>query len=80
MMAMWMKCRQVPPPFFSNLLESSPAVRKRRKKISTEAVILGQQMRMFHLPFHFVRDPDQLQARLFCSSSSAVPAAEKLKH
>jgi hypothetical protein len=35
---------------------------------------------MFHLPFHFVRDNDELKARLFRSNSSAAPAAEKWKH
>jgi hypothetical protein len=42
-------------------------------------MVFGQQVWMFHLPFHFVRDPDLLQARLFRLNSSAAPAAAKLK-
>jgi hypothetical protein len=49
------------------------------KKSSTAPVTFRQQARMFYLPFHFVGDTDELNTRLFRSSSSAVPAAEKLK-
>jgi hypothetical protein len=79
MISMRAKRRQAPSFFFSNLSEPSPAVWKCRKKSSTDSVAFGQQGRMFHLPFHFVRDEPALKDALFPSSSSAVPAAEKLK-
>ncbi|MGO9002546.1 MAG: hypothetical protein ACLQHM_11305 [Limisphaerales bacterium] len=66
-------------PFSQTFLKRVAPLRSAVKKISTEAVLLGQQVWMFHLPFHFVRDNDELKARFFRSNSSAVPAAEKLK-
>jgi hypothetical protein len=50
------------------------------KKSSTAMEFLGQQERMFHRPFHFVRDEPALADVLFPSSSSAVPAAVRRKH
>ena len=80
MMAMRAKRRQAPSPFFLNPLESSCAVGAvPSKKISTLTIAFGQQMWMFHLPFHFMRDNDELKARLFRSNSSAAPAAARLK-
>ena len=40
---------------------------------------LGQQVWMFHLPFHFVRDNRELDARLFLSSSRGVRIAAALE-
>ena len=68
-----------PSFFFSNLSEPSPAVLKCRKKSWTLAVVFGQPVGMFHLPFHFVRDDAALQSRLFHSNSSAVPAAARVE-
>jgi hypothetical protein len=68
------------PSFFSlNPLEPSPAAGSAVQKNSTEPVVFGQPVRMFHLPYHFVRDRRELTTRLFRSNSSAAPAAEKLK-
>jgi hypothetical protein len=78
-MAMWVKCRQCRPAFFSNLSESSSAAGQRRQKSSTGAVVFGQPVWMFHRPFHFVRDDQELNTRLFRSNSSAAPAAVKWK-
>ncbi|MEI6196306.1 MAG: hypothetical protein WCS42_18460, partial [Verrucomicrobiota bacterium] len=49
-----------------------------KKKLDAFA-ILRQPVWMFHRPFHFVRDNDELSTRLFLSNSSAAPAAAKLK-
>lgn len=79
-MTMRAKCRQAPSCFF---LKPFWIESRRRavpsKKSSTTPVAFGQQVWMFHLPFHFVRDHDELNVRFFRSSSSAAPAAEKWK-
>lgn len=79
-MAMRAKCRQGPsPPFSQIFLKRVPPSGSAAKKISTLTIVFRQQVWMFHLPFDFVRDHEQLQARLFPSNSSAAPAAQKLK-
>jgi hypothetical protein len=78
-MAMWVKCRQRRPSFPSILLNRVPPSGQCRQKSSTRAVVFGQPVGMFHRPFHFVRDHDELNTRLFPSNSSAAPAAAKLK-
>lgn len=77
-MAMWVKCRQRRPTFFSTLLERVPPWRA-VKKGSPLVGVFGQPVAMFHRPFHFVRDESALNDTLFPSSSSAVPAAARLK-
>jgi hypothetical protein len=67
-----------PSFFFSNLSEPSPAVLKCRKKSWTLAVVFGQPVGMFHLPFHFVRDDQELTTQLFPSSSRRVHIAAAL--
>jgi len=78
-MAMRVKRRQAPSFFFSNLSELSPAVRECRQKKLDEAGGVRAAIGMFHLPFHFVRDHNELKARFFRLNSSAAPAAAKLK-
>ena len=70
-----LKCRQVPSPLFSNHTEASPAVGECRQKNSTNHIPLRQLIWMFHLPFHFVRDDQELNARFFPSSSRRVRIA-----
>jgi hypothetical protein len=41
-------------------------------------VVFGQQIWMFHLPFHFVRDQQELNTLLFPSSSRPVRIAAAL--
>jgi hypothetical protein len=45
------------------------------QKSSTNHFRFGQQGRMFHLPFHFVRDAQELKTKLFPSSSRFVRIA-----
>ena len=78
-MAMWVKCRQRRPPFRSILLNRVPPLGSAVQKNSTEPVGFRQAVWMFHRPFHFVRDHDELNTRLFRSNSSAAPAADKVK-
>jgi hypothetical protein len=74
-MAMWVKCRQRRPAFFSNLSEPSPAGGQSRQKKLDELFPIRAAMGMFHLPFHFVRDAQELKTQLFPSSSRRVPIA-----
>jgi hypothetical protein len=78
MMAMWAECRQRRPFFFPNPVQPSPAVGQCRQKSSTLAVVFGQQVWMFHRPFHFVRDAQELKTQLFPSSSRRVRIAAAL--
>jgi hypothetical protein len=67
------------PSFFSlNPFEPSPAVRKCRQKKLDEPFPVRAAMGMFHLPFHFVRDDQELNAQLFPSSSRRVRIAAAL--
>jgi hypothetical protein len=77
-MAMWAKCRQRRPPFLSILLNRVPSSGSAVQKSSTLAVVFGQQVWMFHQPFHFVRDAQELKNQLFPSSSRRVRTAAAL--
>ena len=79
-MAVWAKCRQRRPVFFQCPFEPSTAVGAVPSKKLDAGGFPGNQIWMIHRPFHFVRDHDALNTRLFRSNSSAAPAAEKLKH
>jgi hypothetical protein len=76
---MWVKCRQCRLTLLSNLSEPSLAVGQCRKK--ARRTICGSAAKgMFHLPFHFVRDEQELNAQLFPSSSRRVRIVAALAH
>ena len=77
-MAMWVKCRQCRPFLCNNPDLLSSAVLWCRKISSTVVMVFGQQVGMFHLPFHFVRDQQELNTLLFPSSSRRVRIAAAL--
>ena len=62
-------------PLFQNLSPSSRAVGPGRKKGSTIPVAFRQEGEMFRLPFHFVRDAQELKTQLFPLSSRCVRIA-----
>ena len=66
-------------PAFLLLGQASPAVPSAVAKVLDGSPGLGQQRRMFHRPFHFVRDAAALHDVLFPSNSSAAPAAAKAR-
>jgi hypothetical protein len=56
-------------------VEAVPSSKKTRREFFVEAAT----RRMSRSPFRFVRDPEELKAQFFPSSSSAAPAADKMK-
>jgi len=77
-MAVWAKCRQRRPSFFPNPLEPSSAVGQCRAKKLDDSGCIQAAKGMFHLPFHFVRDHQELKIQLFPSSSRRVHIAAAL--
>ena len=69
------KCRPAPCPLFNRV--PPRAVPSTKSWTTTRGI--GQQVRMFHRPFHFVRNESVLKDALFPSSSSAVPAANNVE-
>ncbi|MGA9780386.1 MAG: hypothetical protein WBS33_19180 [Verrucomicrobiia bacterium] len=78
MMAVWMKCRQRRRSLFLNPIQPSPAVGQCRAKKLDDSGCIRAAMGMFHLPFHFVRDDQELKKQLFPSSSRRVHIAAAL--
>jgi hypothetical protein len=78
MMAMWEKCLSAVLPISQTSLNRVAPPGSAVKKSSTAPVAFGQQGRMFHLPFHFVRNDLELNAQLFPSSSRRVRIAAAL--
>jgi hypothetical protein len=74
----WLKCRQRRPPFLSILLNRVPPSGSAVQKKLDEPFPVRAAMGMFHLPFHFVRDDQELNAQLFPSSSRRVRIAAAL--
>jgi hypothetical protein len=63
---------------FSNLSEPSCAAGQCCQKKLDELFPIRAAMGMFHLPFHFVRDAQELKTQLFPSSSRPVRTAAAL--
>ena len=74
----WWQCRQRRPPFFQILFNRVPPSGSAVKKKLDERFAVQAAKGMFHLPFHFVRDAQELKSRLFPSSSRRVPIAAAL--
>jgi hypothetical protein len=76
------RAKRRPAPSFP--LQSSLAIESRRQecrcKKLDERQSLRQQGKMFHLPFHFVRDVFDLKNQLFRSSSSLARTASEWAH
>jgi hypothetical protein len=74
-MAVWVKCRPAPSSLPQTLLNRvAPPV---PSKSLDDPGGVGQQGRMFHLPFHFVPDEPALNEALFPSSSSLARTAHE---
>jgi len=56
-------------------VKEAPYFKKTRRQFFVEAA----SRPMSRSPFRFVRDPEELKAQFFPSSSSAAPAADKMK-
>jgi hypothetical protein len=56
-------------------VEEAPYSKKTRRQFFVEAA----SRPMSRSPFRFVRDPEELKEQFFPSSSSAAPAADKMK-
>jgi hypothetical protein len=67
-----------PSSFSLNPLEPSSAVGKCRAKKLDDSGCFQAAMGTFHLPFHFVRDAQELKNQLFSSSGRRVRTAAAL--
>jgi hypothetical protein len=66
----------VPSGFFPKPFQTeSRRLEVPSEKSSTSPMVFGQPIWMFHLPFHFVRDAQELKTQLFLSSSRLVRTA-----
>jgi len=76
-MSAWWKRRKRRLSFSKTFL-NRVAPPGRAGKSSTTQVPFGQEVGMFHRPFHFVRDDQELNTQLFPSSSRRVRIAAAL--